>query len=195
MVTLTGKSCPNTKVSCPSKIKNPRVSSGIYSFAKQTHTPEVKHGTWKLNPWKRGFLLETIIFRFYVDLRGCTCDLVVTLTGKSCPNTKVSFPSKIKNPRVSSGIYSFAKQTHTPEAKHGTWKLNPWKRGFLLETIIFRFHVELWGGTCDLVVTLTGKSCPNTKVSFPSKIKNPRVSSGIYSFAKQTHTPEVKHGT
>ena len=28
-----------------------------------------------------------------------------------------------------------------------TWnlKINPWKRRFLLETIIFRFHVKLWG--------------------------------------------------
>ena len=25
--------------------------------------------------------------------------------------------------------------------------MNPWKRRFLLTTIIFRFHVELWGGT------------------------------------------------
>ena len=29
-----------------------------------------------------------------------------------------------------------------------TWnlKINPWNRRFLLETIIFRFHVKLWGG-------------------------------------------------
>ena len=31
-----------------------------------------------------------------------------------------------------------------------TWnlKINPWKRRFLLETIIFRFHVKLWGCIC-----------------------------------------------
>ena len=30
-----------------------------------------------------------------------------------------------------------------------TWnlKISPWKRRFLLETVIFRFHVKLWEGT------------------------------------------------
>ena len=33
--------------------------------------------TWnlKISPWKRRFLLETIIFRFHVKFRGCMCEL------------------------------------------------------------------------------------------------------------------------
>ena len=39
---------------------------------------------------------------------------------------------------------------YTPQNKHGTsWnlKMDPWKRRFLLETIISRFHVNFWGCT------------------------------------------------
>ena len=48
--------------------------SGIYVYytnVYDTYTPEVNL-TWKLKmaPWKRRSLLETIIFRFYVYLRG-----------------------------------------------------------------------------------------------------------------------------
>ena len=40
---------------------------------------------------------------------------------------------------------------YTPEVWHGTWKIVlRWKRRFLLETIIFRFHVKLQGGYTSL---------------------------------------------
>ena len=32
-----------------------------------------------------------------------------------------------------------------PEVWHGTLTIRPWKIGLLLETIIFRFHLKLWG--------------------------------------------------
>ena len=40
-----------------------------------------------------------------------------------------------------------ANLTNTPEVKHGTWQSALRKRRFLLETIIFRFHVKLWGSS------------------------------------------------
>ena len=38
-----------------------------------SYTPQNKHGTLKMEPWKRRFLLETIICRFHVKFRGCNC--------------------------------------------------------------------------------------------------------------------------
>ena len=37
-----------------------------------------------------------------------------------------------------------------PQSLTGNLKISPWKRRFLLETIIFRFHVEL--GVCNIFV-------------------------------------------
>ena len=39
-----------------------------------------------------------------------------------------------------------------------TWnlKINPWKRRFLLETIIFRFHVKLWGCNENMTTSVSG---------------------------------------
>ena len=43
-----------------------------------------------------------------------------------------------------------------------TWdlKINPWKRRFLLETIIFRFHVKLWGCSTMGCYLMPGCWCP-----------------------------------
>ena len=51
------------------------------------------------------------------------------------------------------------KEVLTPEVSTWNLKINPWKRRFLLETIIFRFHVKLWGCTDpELIYYIYGNS-------------------------------------
>ena len=53
-----------------------KCSTNTVAPGKKAHPKKL---TWnlKMNPWKRRFLLTTIIFRFHVSFRGCkwTCDL------------------------------------------------------------------------------------------------------------------------
>ena len=55
---------------CTSSIASIALSLGLLVLEIEWYTPENYHGTWKWT-WKRRFLLETIIFRFHVNLPGC----------------------------------------------------------------------------------------------------------------------------
>ena len=50
-----------------------RSKSGVHSLTSWGWYVYTWSLTWnlKINPWKRRFLLETIIFRFHVNLQGC----------------------------------------------------------------------------------------------------------------------------
>ena len=51
-------------------------------YAIQLYTPEVEHGNLRIRaPWKRKIIFQTIIFRFYVKLGGCTYVRGVTHVG------------------------------------------------------------------------------------------------------------------
>ena len=56
---------------------------------------------------------------------------------------------------------------YTPEVEHGSPENQPWKRGFLLETIILRFHVELGEGMGIFHGTATPRMPPPKKDSQP----------------------------
>ena len=52
----------------PSSLANFKLLS--FQCHQFDYTLEVKHGNLRIHPWKRRFLLKTIIFRFHVSFRG-----------------------------------------------------------------------------------------------------------------------------
>ena len=156
-------------ISPPPPPKKNRVSSGIYSFAKQTHTPEVKHGTWKLDPWKRGFLLETIIFRFHVKFRGDTHTKKNT-KNNTHPMIGTFDKPRAKEPKNQQG------RNFKPLQAFTTKKINKklHSRGIFLSGYIYPSFLGYVGHSTPFRSTTTKKSTTNTSIA-PSVFNSNRM--------------------
>ena len=100
--------------------------------------------TWnlKISPWKRRFLLETIIFRFHVKFRGCNSSCafslgrkrIIALIGSSFASAKASVQWTLRNGDSYGAAWSKIQQVvhcvYTLPVSNSHMKLIPLERKF-----------------------------------------------------------------
>ena len=134
--------------------------------------------------WKMIFLFQGCIFRFHVNLRGCSVWKIqaakTQLLGLGLTAPRILERLKVYDAQVGASFKRWLPKSRLEAVDiHPvklTWnlKMNPGKRRFLLKTIIFRFHVSFRGGrycqfnptVCRLLYYLGGGQISSINITF-----------------------------
>ena len=142
---------------------------GNFTWNTETQLNMVDLFTWEISKRKDVYIYQTVDSSFLLWLT-ISCSLIAGTFEGSIPLTKChrmgGFQETIR-PKCSSGLnwVTVLRDSGFSPPKSLTWnlKMDPWKRRFLLKTIISRFHVNLQGRTPKVHPMATNKSWQKKK--------------------------------